>query len=71
MQTALPKAQQSQVLSVLTKVNALSHIYHKLIKLYLPTLDQTPAITGAALTQTIQNCVCNQKFWAFQVLAHC
>ena len=29
MQTALPKAQQSQVLSVLTKVNALSHIYHK------------------------------------------
>ena len=62
MQTALPKAQQSQVLSVLTKVNALSHIYHKLIKLYLPTLDQTPAITGAALTQTIQNSVCNQKF---------
>ena len=61
MQTALPKAQQSQVLSVLTKVNALSHIYHKLIKLYLPTLDQTPAITGIALTQTIQNCVCNQK----------
>ena len=63
MQSAFPKAQQNRGLSVLlTKVNALSHIYHKLIKLYLPTLDQTPAITGAALTQTIQNCVCNQKF---------